>query len=191
MTDGPFRNAELSSRWKRYGEDLVNDAASQGERTAQVCHSMLGDVDLREIGNILKDVRAYAQRPQMDLDPATFVEAIFDNHEKSPFSDHIQKHLIANIQDKMPLAKALDEALVSTVTDRIGITKNRLDEECILARDRGDLSQKDYRKGIERNREAFANINRAALCDALASGNGRAFRPSLRKKAGIDEGPDQ
>jgi len=28
MTDGPFRNSELSAKWKRYGEDLVSDAAS-------------------------------------------------------------------------------------------------------------------------------------------------------------------
>ena len=43
MTDGPFRNAELSSRWKQYGRDLVSDAASADERTLQACHSMVGD----------------------------------------------------------------------------------------------------------------------------------------------------
>ncbi len=47
MTDGPFRNSELSSRWKRYGKDLVSDATSSEERTAQACHSMLGDVDMK------------------------------------------------------------------------------------------------------------------------------------------------
>ncbi|TIQ69727.1 MAG: hypothetical protein E5X64_40760, partial [Mesorhizobium sp.] len=47
MTDGPFRNAELPSRWKRYGQELVSDAASPEERTMHACHSMIGDVDLR------------------------------------------------------------------------------------------------------------------------------------------------
>ena len=35
MTDGPFKNAALSSRWKQYGKDLVSDAASSEERAAQ------------------------------------------------------------------------------------------------------------------------------------------------------------
>ena len=96
MTDGPFKNAVLSSRWKQYGKDLVSDAASSEERAAQACHSILGDVDLKALGPLLSALKAQAQRTQMDLDPVSSVEAVFESHAKSPLTDILQKHLIAN-----------------------------------------------------------------------------------------------
>lgn len=191
MTDGPFRNAELSSSWKRYGEDLVSDAASPEERSMRACHSMLGDVEMQVFSPLLNALKAHAQRPQMDLDPVSSIDAIFDSHSMSPLANALQKHLGANLRDQMSPERALDQALAGTVKDWIGITKNRLDEECIRARDLGDMSREDYRKGIERNRETFAAINLGDLCDALTSGNKRAFRQALQKKAGVDEGPDE
>lgn len=191
MTDGPFRNSELSSRWKRYGKDLVSDATSSEERTAQACHSMLGDVDMKVFSPLLSAVKAHAQRPQQELDPVASIEALFDSHPKSPLTDALQKHLTANLRDHMPSEMALDQALTSTIRDWIDTTKNRLDEECIRARDISDMSREDYRKGIERNHETFIAINQSDLYDALISGNKRAFKSSLQKKAGVDEGPDE
>ncbi|MBT5414519.1 MAG: hypothetical protein HOH66_10215 [Rhodospirillaceae bacterium] len=191
MTDGPFRNAELSSRWKRYGDDLVSDATSLEERTAQACHSMLGDVDLTAVSTILGNIIDHTERPQMDLDLVSSIDALFDPHLKSPLTDLLQKHVTTNLRDQMPLATAVDQALQSTVEDWIGITKNRLDEECIRARDLGDLNEKGYSNGIERNREAFAAIASDALCDALTSGNKRAFRRALEKRTSVDDGPEE
>lgn len=191
MTDGPFRNAELSSRWKQYGKDLVSDATSVEERTTQACHGMIGDVDMPEISGILGAIKAYAERPQMDLDVISSMETLFENCPKSPLVDTFQKHLIANLRDQMPLDTALDQALSGTVSDWIGMTKNRLDEECIRARDLGDMNLEDYRRGIERNRETFANINPDALSDALTTGDKRAFKQAQQKKTGVDEGPDE
>ena len=79
MSDGPFRNAELPSSWKRYGQDLVSDAASREERTTQACHSMIGDVDMKTFSPLLDELKAHVDRPQMDLDPVTAVETIFEN----------------------------------------------------------------------------------------------------------------
>ena len=103
----------------------------------------------------------------------------------------MQRHLIANLRDQIPPEKALDQALDSTAKERISITKSRLDEECIRARELGDMSREDCRKGIERNRETFAAIKPSELCDALATGNKRAFRQAVQKKAGVDEGPEE
>jgi hypothetical protein len=127
----------------------------------------------------------------MDLDPVAAVETIFDNHPTSPLTDTLQKHLLVNLRDQMPAETALDQALSSTARDWIGTTKNRLDEQCIGARDLGDMSREDYCKGIERNRETFAAIKPSDLCEALATGNKRAFRQAIQKKAGVDEGPDE
>ena len=191
MMDGPFRNASLSSRWKRYGNNLVSDAASSEERAAQACHSMLGDVDMKTLGPLLNALKAHAQRPQMDLDPVLSIDTIFDSHAKSPLTDTLQKHLIANVREQIPVGRALVQALPSAATDWIGITKNRLDEECIRARDLGDMNNESCRKGIERNREVFDTIRPSELCDALVSGNGRAFKQATRKKVGVDDGPDE
>ena len=191
MTDGPFRNAALSSRWKRYGEDLISDATGPEKRTAQACHSMLGDVDMNAINPLLRDLQTHSLRPQLDLDPFASIDAIFDGYPKSPLADTIQKHLTANLRDQIPPEAALDQALISSTNDWTGTTKNRLDEECIRAREHGDMSREDFRKGLERNRDTFAAVNQAALCDALTSGNKRAFKQAIQKKDGIDEGPDE
>jgi hypothetical protein len=191
MTDGPFRNAELSSRWKRYGQELVSDAASTEERAAQACHSMIGGVDMKAFSPLFGELKAYAERSQMDLDPATAIEAIFENHPTSPLVDTLQKHLVANLRDRIRSEKALDVALESTAKEWVGTAKNRIDEECIRARDLGDMSPEDYSKGIERNRETFAAINPSEVCSALVTGNKRAFSQALRKKDGLDEGPEE
>ena len=189
--DGPFKNSALSSRWKQYSNDLVSDAASSEERAAQARHNMLGDVDMKALGSLLSALKAHAQRPQMDLDLVSSVEAIFDSHVKSPLTDTLQKHLIANLRDQIPAVRALDQALPSAVTDWTDITKNRLAEECIRARDLGKMNHENYRKGIERNHEAFNAIRPNEICDALVSGNGRVFKQATRKKVGVDEGPDE
>ena len=191
MTDGPFRNAALSSRWKRYGQDLISDAASPEERTTQACHSMVGDVDMEAFSPLFDELKGHAERAQMDLDPVTVIEAIFDGHPTSPLADTLQRHLIANLRDQLPPERALDQALASMAQEWIDTTKNRLDEECIRARDLGDMRGDDYRKGIERNRETFAAIRAGDLCNAFATGNTRAFKQATEKKVGVDEGPDE
>lgn len=191
MTDGPFRNLKLSSHWKRYGEDLVSDATSPEERSMQACHSILDDVEMKIFNPLLIELSIYAQRPQMDLDPITLFEAIFDRYPRSPLHDILQKNLTANLRDRISSDIALDQALSSAARDLISITKSRLDDECICARDLGDMSHEDYRKGIERNQEAFASINPDDLCNAFVSGNKRAFKGQIQKKIGIDEGPDE
>ncbi|MER9216460.1 hypothetical protein NKI54_31385 [Mesorhizobium sp. M0663] len=191
MTDGPFRNAELPSRWKRYGQELVSDAASLEERTMHACHSMVGDVDMKAFSPLFDELKTHAVRAQMDLDPVTMVETIFENHAPSPLADTFQRHLIANLRDQISPDRALSEALETTAKEWIGTTKNRLDEECIRARELGDMSREDYRKGIERNRETFAAIKSSELSDALATGNKRAFRQAVQKNGGVDVGPEE
>ena len=191
MTDGPFRNAELNSRWKRYGQDLVSDAVSAEERAMQACHSMIGDIDIQAFSPLLGDLKAHVERTQMDLDPAPVVERIFESHPTSPLADALQRHLIANLRDQIPIDQALNRSLESMAKDWIDTTKNRLDEECIRARELGDMKREDYHKSMARNHETFAAIKPEALYDALAAGNKSAFRQAVKKKAGVDEGPEE
>jgi hypothetical protein len=152
---------------------------------------MIGDVDMKAFSPLFGDLKAHAGRTQMDLDPVSPVETIFESHPTSPLADALQRHLIANLRDQMPIDEALNRSLESTAKEWIGTTKNRLDEECIRARELGDMKREDYHKGIERNRETFAAIKPNELCDALATGNKSAFRQAVQKKAGVDEGPEE
>lgn len=190
MTDGPFRNAELSNCWKRYGQDLVSDATSLEERTMSACHGMTDDVDMSTFTPLFNELTAYSERAQLGLDPLAEIETIFDAHPTSPVTDALQKHLASNLRAQISPEQALDRALDSMINERISITKNRLDEECIRARELGDMNQEDYLKGMERNRETFSAINSSDLYDAWATGNKRAFKQAAQKKTGIDEGPE-
>jgi len=189
MTDGPFRNAKLPSCWKRYGQQLVSDAASQEERVAQACLSMIGDAEMETFNPLLRELKAHLERRQMDLDPIPALETIFENHSTATLADALQRHLIANFGDQVSPENALDKALESTAREWIG-TKNRIDEECIRARELGDMSREDYQTGIDRNRETFSAIKSSDLCDALVTGNKRAFKQAVQKKDGVDEGPE-
>ena len=191
MTDGPFRNTALSSRWKQYGEDLVNDAVSSEERVTQACHSILGDVDAKAIGALLSSLKGDAELQQIALDPISSVEAIFDRHPKTPLTDILQKHVISNLRDPRPKDQALDDALSNTVMEWLVITKNRLDEDFIRARDLGDMNSEHCRIAIARNQATFDDIATVDLSQALLSGSPTAFKQAARKRTGVDEGPDE
>ena len=188
MTDGPFRNSALSSRWKQYGRDLVNDAVSQDERIKQACHSVLGSIVMKAFDRLYRELEARASRDQMDLDAAAATETVFDNHERSTISDALERNLLCNLRDGIPERKSLDLAVESTVSEILGNAKNRIDEECIRAREAGDMSRSDFVKGVERNREAFAGIDVGSLCAAIENGNKNAFRRTARKD--VNDGPD-
>ncbi|WP_085084176.1 hypothetical protein [Azospirillum oryzae] len=191
MTDGPFRNSELSRQWKRYGEDLVSDAASPDERAKKALHSMFGDVDLEEFSNLLRELNHYAQSQQMDLYPSSGVEDIFERNPNSTLINYFYRELFSELKEQSNLQIALDKALVSTAKDWIKIAKDRIDDECICARDLGNMTREDYRKAILRNQEAFSQINPNDFCGALIAGNKRTISHALKKKSGVDEGPDE
>ena len=192
MTDGPFRNAKLKKCWEDYGEDLVNDAMSPKERAARAGENMLKDVDnLKEISAVLSDLQAQAQNSQLDLDIISLVRNQFENQSLPPFMNSLQKELIASLHNSMPLDAALDRALQSVVRGEINDQMNRMHEECIAARSIGDMSEQEYQKGTDRNRQAFSQINPDALCEVLKSGQKSIFKQALKKKSGVDDGPDE
>lgn len=189
MTDGPFRNSSLSPRWKRYGQDLINDAVSRDERVKQACHSILGAIDMKAFDRLYRELEAHASRDQLDLDAVAATESIFDQSERTSFGDALEKQLLCNLREGLAERKALDLAFEGAVGELLGQAKKRIDEECIRARDVGDMSRSDFIKGIERNKETFAGVDVAGLCAALENTNKNAFRRSARKDT--DDGPDE
>ncbi|MBB4123637.1 hypothetical protein [Martelella radicis] len=186
MTDGPFRNSALTTRWKHYGQDLVSDAVSKEERVTQACHSVLGDI--KSFDRLYAELDARASRDQMDLDSVAATETIFDNNERSALGDALERNLLCNLREGIPERKSLDLALGQAVGEFLASAKNRIDEECIRARDVGDMSRSDFTKGLQRNRETFAAIDVGSVCAALENGNKNAFRRTARKD--VNDGPD-
>lgn len=190
MTDGPFRNAEMSKRLKRFADSLVNDAASSAERISLACDSMLRDLASNNACALLKELKSHTQRQQMELDPVSSADEVFERFPKTPFADTLQKHLTANLQDQMHPEAAFDRALQAATIETIGETQNRINEECIRARDTEDMSPRQFRQAIERNYATFDAIDTDVICEALLSGNKNAFKNAVRKKKGLEEGPD-
>ncbi|WP_244467744.1 hypothetical protein [Pseudorhizobium banfieldiae] len=189
MTDGPFRNSALSNKWKQYGRDLVNDAASLDERAKQACHSVLSAIDMKAFDRLYRELDSRASRDQMDLDSVAATESIFDNYERSSLSDALERNLLSNLREGMSERKSLDAALGSAVSELLENAENRIHEECLRARDVGDMSPADFAKGVQRNRETFASIDVGGVCAALENGNKNAFRRTARTD--VNDGPDE
>lgn len=188
MTDGPFRNLRLSNRWKKFGEQLVSDAASHAERVNQACHSMITDAGMKEFTSMVQELSGYLAQSQLSLDPVGDVETVIERHPMSSLSDILRRTIIAEIEKGLPRTEALQTAMKATTREWVGIVKNRLDEDCIQARDLGDMSRVDYQKGLERNAEAFSGIDLEKLCRAMQDGDRRAF--TSPKHMTVDEGPE-
>lgn len=186
MTDGPFRNSAITTRWKHYGQDLVSDAVSAEERVKQACHSVLGDIKFFD--QLYRELDARASHDQMDLDSVAATETIFDNNERSTLGDALERNLLCNLREGMPERQSLDLALEQAVGEFLANAKNRIDEECIRARDVGDMSRSDFSKGLKRNQETFAAIDVDSVCAALENGDKNAFRRTVRKD--VNDGPE-
>lgn len=192
MTDGPFRNAVLSGAWKRYGRNLSNDACSLNDRAVQACRSIVGDIQLKEVNALLSDLKSLAQRSQMDLDPSASIEAIFARHTHSPLTDTIERYFAVQILDGASLGNAIDKVVQRTVSGLIEEAKERMIDECASARDKGDISLKEYSKLLDRNAETFnaATGHHDLLCQALFEGR-KVLKSVSRKKDGLEDGPEE
>lgn len=189
MTDGPFRNLPLNAAWKRYGDDLVNDAKSKDERVARASDAMLAGANLDAISALTNALQEYADRLQLDFDPLGSIERILQEYSQSGLADDLARNLMANLSDHESLSAALDAALAGVTENLIASSKNRLDEHCIRSRDFSDMTAADYRKALARNQETFAAVDAGKIAQALRTGNRRAFSVDLKKKVGVNDGP--
>lgn len=190
MTDGPFRNLPLSAAWKRYGEDLVNDAKSKDERIARAGDAVLAGANIDEFSALTVALQEYADRLQLNLDPLGAIECILQEHSQAGIANELGRNLVANLSYYDSISDALGAALAQTTEDLVISSKNRLDEDCMRSRDLGDMNEKNYRKALVRNGEAFAGLDADKIAGALRSGNRHAFSAALQKKVGVDDGPD-
>lgn len=190
MTDGPFKNSELPRLWKRFGEAVLNQAVDDDERCARAARAVLGDLSTEDTESLVSKLQDITEQQQLDLDTASVVESIFDNHAKTPFADLLQKELIFRLRQNVSPKEALSQAIEECVRGHISDAKNRFHEECIHRVETTDMAQSDCDSAVYRANKILDSLVGKEICDAVAAGNKNAFKKEAAKKAGLDEGPD-
>lgn len=188
MTDGPLKNLKLSSCWKRLVEAIQRDASESAECGALASDALVRELLTDEVRALLNDLEGYAHRDQMDLDPISSVAGIFDRHDKTPFNDSLQKKLAVRL-NQLPSDAAFDEALEASVKDQMTEARNHLVEECLRARDTGEISRDHCQRAIDKVNASFEAVDLQGICKALRAGNKNAFKDATSKKEGLGEGP--
>jgi hypothetical protein len=190
MSDGPFKNLSLGYRWKRFAEAVQNNAVDEAARCALASDALVREILTDETQSLLTDLGAYKRRVQLDIDPLSSVEDIFHGHSKTPFADTLQKELAFRLGAQMPRDAAIDQALEATVGDRISEARSRIEEECIRARESGEMRQDQFDRTVMQANAAFDALANDRICHALRAGDKDAFKDEVLKKEGLDEGPD-
>ena len=189
MTDGPFKNLKLSNRWKRFAAAAHNDAVDIAERSAIASDALLHEILTDNTQALLVDLQTYTGRAQLDLDPMSSVEGIFNNHSKTPFSDTLQKELVFRLNQQIATDIAIQQAVKASVEDHASKASSRIEEECIDARESGKMHRDQSRRTLAHSRATFDALATKDICDALWAGDKNAFKNAAAKRKGLDEGP--
>lgn len=190
MTDGPFRNLKLDKRWKRFFEAAQNDTVDRTEIRALASDALIHEILTEDTKALLADLHSYEQQKQLDLDPASSCDSIFDEHSKTPFSDFLQKELKYRLIEQVPPNIAINHALETSADHQILKARNHIEEECIRTHESGEMWQNQFNRTLMQVGDAFDTLNRGNIYDAIRAGNKNAFKNGASKKKGLDEGPN-
>lgn len=189
MTDGPFKNLNLSAPLKKVVETLSNDAYDDDERSGRICHACLKSlVDAGDLA-LVESLRAKADSKQMELDALSAAEEVFRNHNMTSFADKLQKELACHISHSASLKDAMDQALPSAIRRELQECDYRIQEELVRAQEAGEARAYQVRDAMRDLRRATDVVPLDRLCEAVLKGEARAFKESASKKVGIDQGP--
>ena len=189
MPDGPHKNFELDHRWKRFVAASDNDAVEGADLEALAADALLRELMTDDTRALLKDLWEYQNGRQFELDPISSVTGIFSRYPKSAFSETFQKEYLVRLSDQRAPGSAIGEALHASVGDQIMKAKNRMQEQYILARERGTLGEDQFDRMVHRANAAFDQLKERAICDALRRRDKDAFSSAASKRKGLEDGP--
>ncbi len=188
MTDGPFKNAQLPSRWKKFGDSLLDDAADPEYCTERAEHALMRDLPV-SFRVMVQEIDQAIKRSFSDDLARLAVLAVIDKHCKSPtpYSDTLQRYLSAYISRPMSIETAVTLALDSTIKREANKIRVRMGDEIEHARDRRTLKEVDYKKASA-NLSCLYNINIAKIREDVRN-NKKAPKAAALRKLGDDDGP--
>ena len=189
MSDGPFKNLRLSNDWRRFAAAAGNDAADGKHRCDLASHALVREILTDDNQALLNDLQAYSCERQLDFDPASSVESIFRRHSKTAFGDTLHKELAFRLGHQMQAGSVMEEALKASIENQSSKARKRLEEECIRARESGEMQQGDFDRTVTHANEAFDALTKDEIYDAIYARDPNAFKIATSKKRGLDEGP--
>ncbi|MEQ8441310.1 MAG: hypothetical protein RKK11_05095 [Alphaproteobacteria bacterium] len=189
MTDGPFKGLKLTAPQKKLVESVGDIAFDDSERVGRLSHACLQDLAKSGDMKLVANLKAQAANDQMDLDPAGTVKRVFAEHEKSAFSNRLEQNVVYLVQHGASPEKALNEALPDAVQGQVRDCVNRINEELMRARDAGDAKPDQVAQATQHLRRVEGMVPIEKACSALLDGNKDAFKDSVQKKQGDEEGP--
>jgi len=188
VTDGPYKNADLPSRWKKFGNSLIDDAADPEYRTERAEHALMRDLPA-SFRSLVHEIDQAVKHSFSEESARLVVLAIVDKHSKTPtlYSDTLQRYLNAYISRPMAIDMAVTLALDSTIKREASKIRVRLTEESMHARDRNDLKETDYKKALG-NLSCLDDINVSKIRQDVRR-NRKAPKAAALKRLGDDDGP--
>ncbi len=189
MTDGPFKNLKLGKNWKRFAEAVQNETVDTNMRCSIASHAILQEVLAGDVPDLINRLQSYFNKEQLDIDPLSSIENIFADHSVAPFADTLEKELSYRLNDGMQPIDAFSEALEASIDVWINKIKNRIEEQCIHSLELKEMWSDQCNLTIRNSNMTLDNLDKKPLCNALLNGDKLAFKSSILKKAGIDDGP--
>ncbi|MEQ9247381.1 MAG: hypothetical protein RLO21_15460 [Nitratireductor sp.] len=189
MSDGPFTNFTLGSRWKRFAEAAENEATHITQRCALASDAILREILTEDNQALLIDLVAYAQRRQLDIDPRSRVVSIFESHSMTPFADILMKHVLVLLSDQSSMEFTIAQAIEEAVSDQIKIAKSRIEEECIRAREHGSMHADQFERTTAQIKATFDVLDKDHICRSVQGCNKNAFKEATVKQADENDGP--
>ncbi len=190
MSDGPFKNLKLDNRLKKFAEAVQNDTVPTDERCALGHHAIVYGV-LSETPSLFNGLADYLNGSQLDFDPKSSIEGVFDAHPKSQFTDNFQKEVKLRLHDGASPENAISEGLDAAIQTHIDETRTRIQEACLDSHHKGEVRKDQLDRAIEGTDATLRELDTPKIRDALMRGDRDAFKNATKKKDGLDEGPAQ
>jgi hypothetical protein len=189
MSDGPFRNLRLAKGWKKFAKAAYNDAFDLTECCAMASNAVVHDVLSDSVQALLSVLKSYVSQIQMDMDPLSSIEKIFNEHSKDQFVNTLQKEMAYRVSDNCTHSEVLEQALASSLDEQVNISRARFQDECIHLSETGEMQQVQLDRTINRANSVFESLDRQSISEAILACNKQAFKDAVAKKDGIDQGP--
>nr|WP_047168239.1 hypothetical protein [Sphingomonas sp. Y57] len=186
MTDGPFKNLKLDSRLKRFAEAVQNEAEDHDTRCALGSHAIVNGI-LSGNDRLIRDLQSHGENGQLDLDPEGSIKSIFDKHNKSEFSDDLQRQVAMRLHEGDNSRDAIDNALEACVERHIGKNLTRIQEAGYEAHREGPMYKDQLERLIEGSNHVVKSLDRDRINEAVKSCNKNAFKQETKKITGLDD----
>ena len=189
MTDGPYYNLDLAAHHRKLVKALGNAIYSDEEQSSHIGHVILKDMLTPENIKLIKSLYALANDDQLDLGKTNEVIQIFAANDNTPFANTLEKKILYCLNNDLPLKDALDDALRKACVSQKTELRERLCAALLHNQHSEGLSRKKVTNLIRKLDRATDTLPGDKLFKATRSLDKNAFKESITKRKGVEDGP--